>query len=39
MSARYATYQPEASGIFPTAVLLLVLVLTALGVLAHAAFV
>lgn len=39
MSAGYATYQPEASGIFPTVLLLVVLILTALGVVAHAAFV
>jgi hypothetical protein len=39
MSANLTTYQPEAGGIFPTAFLLLVLVLTALGVIAHAAFV
>jgi hypothetical protein len=39
MSAGFATYQPEASGIFPTAFLLFVLILTAIGVIAHVAFV
>lgn len=33
------TYQADATGLFPGALLLLVLVLTALGVMAHAAFV
>jgi hypothetical protein len=39
MPAEIATYQPQASGMFPTAFLLLVLILTAIGVIAHAAFV
>ncbi len=39
MSTRYATYEPEANGLFPAVLLLVVLVLTALGIVAHAAFV
>jgi hypothetical protein len=40
MSAQMTTtYQPEGIGVVPTAMLLLVLILTALGVIAHAAFV
>lgn len=40
MSSPMTTYyQPQAGGTFPTVLLLLVMVLTALGVIAHAAFV
>jgi hypothetical protein len=40
MSAQMmTTYRAEATGILPTALLFLVLLLTALGVIAHAAFV
>jgi hypothetical protein len=38
MSAHVATYRAETVGVFPAALLLLVLVLTALGIVAHAAF-
>jgi hypothetical protein len=39
MSAHVTTYREETVGAFPTLFLLLVLILTALGIVAHAAFV
>jgi hypothetical protein len=38
MSAQTGYLQVDANGVFPTALLLLVLVLAMLGVVAHAAF-
>lgn len=39
MSAQSSYLETEVIGVFPTLLMLLVLVLTALGVIAHAAFV
>jgi hypothetical protein len=39
MSAQTGYLQPDAIGVFPTLLLLIVLVLAMLGVVAHAAFV
>ena len=39
MSAQTGYLQPDALGVFPTALLLLVLILAMLGVVAHAAFI
>jgi len=39
MSASSSSLEVNATGVFPTLVLFLVMVLTALGVVAHAAFI
>lgn len=39
MTTQMTAYRADAIGILPTAVLLLVLLLTAMGIIAHAAFV
>jgi hypothetical protein len=39
MSAQTPYLQVDANGVFPTAMLFIVMILTALGVVAHAAFI